>query len=66
MRNVFFSRPCSTAAGKNGFTTKLVRDMGYLTDTGNNDVRTEACPYGMMMRVQLDKKEEFDRRGKWT
>ena len=41
-------------------------DMGYLTDTGNNDVRTEGMSYGMMMCVQLDKKEEFDRIWKWT
>ena len=31
-------------------------DMGYLTDTGNHDVRTEGMSYGMMMCVQLDKK----------
>ena len=24
-------------------------DMGYITDTGNNDVRTEGMSYGMMM-----------------
>ena len=41
-------------------------DMGYLTDTGNNDVRTEGMSYGMMMCVQLDKKEEFDRIWKWS
>lgn len=41
-------------------------DMGYLTDTGNNDVRTEGQSYGMMMCVQLDKKAEFDRIWKWT
>ncbi|MDD6811287.1 MAG: glycosyl hydrolase family 8 [Lachnospiraceae bacterium] len=41
-------------------------DMGYLTDTGNHDVRTEGMSYGMMMCVQLDKKEEFDRIWKWT
>ena len=41
-------------------------DMGYLTDTGNNDVRTEGMSYGLMMCVQLDKKEEFDRIWKWT
>ena len=33
-------------------------DMGFMTDTGNNDVRTEGMSYGMMMCVQLDKKEE--------
>lgn len=41
-------------------------DMGYFTDTGNNDVRTEGQSYGMMMCVQLNKKEEFDRIWKWT
>ncbi len=41
-------------------------DMGYLTDTGNNDARTEGMSYGMMMCVQLDMKEEFDRIWKWS
>jgi oligosaccharide reducing-end xylanase len=41
-------------------------DMGYLTDTGNDDVRTEGMSYGMMMCVQLDMKEEFDRIWKWS
>ena len=41
-------------------------DMGFITDTGNHDVRTEGMSYGMMITVQLDKKEEFDRLWKWT
>ncbi|MBI5959299.1 MAG: glycoside hydrolase [Chloroflexi bacterium] len=41
-------------------------DMAYLLDTGNNDVRTEGQSYGMMIAVQLDKKQEFDRIWKWT
>lgn len=41
-------------------------DMGYVTDTGNHDVRTEGMSYAMMVCVQLDKKEEFDRLWKWT
>lgn len=41
-------------------------DMGYLEDTGNHDARTEGMSYGMMMCVQLDKKEEFDRIWKWA
>lgn len=36
-------------------------DNGYLVDTGNNDARTEGISYGMMMCVQLNKKEEFNR-----
>lgn len=41
-------------------------DMGYMEDTGNHDVRTEGMSYGMMMCVQMDKKEEFDRLWKWA
>ena len=41
-------------------------DMSYITDTGNNDVRTEGMSYGMMMCVQLDMQPEFDRLWKWT
>ncbi len=41
-------------------------DMGYITDTGNHDVRTEGMSYGMMLCVQMDKKEEFDRLWKWV
>jgi oligosaccharide reducing-end xylanase len=41
-------------------------DMGYIVDTGNNDVRTEGMSYGMMMCVQMDKKNEFDRLWKWA
>ncbi len=41
-------------------------DMGYLRDTGNDDARTEGMSYGMMMCVQLNKKEEFDRIWKWA
>ena len=40
-------------------------DMGYMEDTGNHDARTEGMSYGMMMCVQLNKKEEFDCFWKW-
>lgn len=40
--------------------------MGYLCDTGNDDARTEGMSYGMMICVQLDRKEEFDRIWKWA
>ncbi|MBD8069060.1 glycosyl hydrolase family 8 [Bacillus sp. PS06] len=39
---------------------------GYLLDTGNLDVRTEGMSYGMMMAVQLDKKDVFDRLWYWA
>jgi oligosaccharide reducing-end xylanase len=34
---------------------------GYMLDTGNNDARTEGMSYGMMMAVQMDRKDIFDR-----
>lgn len=40
---------------------ELGRDKAYLLDTGNNDVRTEGMSYGMMMCVQMDKQDEFDK-----
>lgn len=41
-------------------------DMGYFEDTGNHDARTEGMSYAMMMCVQMDMKEEFDRVWKWA
>lgn len=36
-------------------------EMGYVLDTGNNDARTEGMSYGMMMAVQMDRQDIFDR-----
>ncbi len=41
-------------------------DMAYIEDINNNDVRTEGMSYGMMIAVQLNKKNEFDRLWKWA
>jgi oligosaccharide reducing-end xylanase len=41
-------------------------DMAYMMDIGNDDIRSEGMSYGMMIAVQLDRKEEFDRLWKWT
>ncbi|HKI55006.1 MAG TPA: glycosyl hydrolase family 8, partial [Anaerolineales bacterium] len=41
-------------------------DMAYISDIANEDVRSEGMSYGMMIAVQLNKKEEFDRLWKWT
>ncbi|MGM0523462.1 MAG: glycosyl hydrolase family 8 [Bacillota bacterium] len=41
-------------------------EMGYVVDTGNNDVRTEGQSYGMMMAVQMGNQDVFDRIWKWT
>jgi oligosaccharide reducing-end xylanase len=42
------------------------RDMTFIEDIGNGDVRTEGMSYGMMIAVQLGKREEFDRLWKWA
>ncbi|WP_299259391.1 glycosyl hydrolase family 8 [uncultured Aquimarina sp.] len=36
-------------------------DMAYILDTGNNDIRSEGMSYGMMICVQLGKKDQFDK-----
>ena len=41
-------------------------DMAYIEDIGNRDVRTEGMSYGMMIAVQLNKKNEFDQLWKWA
>ena len=41
-------------------------DMAYIEDIGNGDVRTEGMSYGMMIAVQLDKQDEFNRLWKWA
>jgi len=41
-------------------------DMAYIKDIGNNDVRTEGMSYGMMVAVQMDRKDVFDRLWKWA
>jgi Endoglucanase Y len=40
--------------------------MGYISDIKNHDARTEGMSYGMMIAVQLDKKEMFDRLWRWS
>ena len=38
----------------------------YILDTGNDDVRSEGMSYGMMMAVQMDDKDIFDRLWRWA
>ena len=40
-------------------------DMAYIEDVLHQDVRTEGMSYGLMIAVQLDKKNEFDCLWKW-
>jgi len=41
-------------------------DMAYIIDVNNQDIRSEGMSYGMMIAVQLDHKEEFDRLWTWA
>lgn len=40
--------------------------MAYISDIKNNDVRTEGMSYGMMIAVQLGRKDMFDRLWRWS
>ncbi|UTN06347.1 glycosyl hydrolase family 8 [Flavobacterium bizetiae] len=40
--------------------------LAYVSDVKNKDARTEGMSYGMMVSVQLDKKEVFDRLWRWS
>jgi oligosaccharide reducing-end xylanase len=42
------------------------RDMAYIKDIGSDDIRSEGMSYGMMLAVQLDKQEEFNKLWKWA
>ena len=39
--------------------------LAYVSDIKNNDVRTEGMSYGMMVAVQMDRKDIFDKLFRW-
>lgn len=39
--------------------------MAYISDIKNHDVRTEGMSYGLMVAVQFDRKDIFDRLWRW-
>lgn len=41
-------------------------DGAYIEDINNSDARSEGMSYGMMIAVQTNHKEEFDKLWKWT
>ncbi len=47
-----------------GFFHAVDPDSACMVDTGNVDARTEGMSYGMMMAVQMDRQDIFDRL--WT
>ncbi len=76
MRNVFenigITKEQAKARIKEAFSTLFFDEeekiylpvgetMACMVDTGNNDARTEGMSYGMMMAVQMDRKDIFDK-----
>jgi len=52
--------------GPNKVYFEVGDSMAYVTDIKNKDARTEGLSYGLMIAVQLNKKEVFDRIWRWT
>lgn len=51
--------------GPNKIYFEVGDSMAYISDVKNNDVRTEGMSYGMMIAVQFDRKDIFDRLWHW-
>lgn len=52
--------------GPNRVYFEVGDDMAYISDIKNRDARTEGLSYGMMIAVQLNKKDVFDRLWRWS
>lgn len=52
--------------GPNRVYFEVGDSMAYVSDVKNHDARTEGLSYGMMIAVQLNKKEVFDRIWRWS
>src|SRR5579872_3778065 len=52
--------------GPNKVYFEVGDSMGYVSDLKNHDARTEGLSYGMMIAVQLNKKDVFDRIWRWS
>ncbi len=52
--------------GPNRVYFEVGDSLAYVSDLKNHDVRTEGMSYGMMVAVQLDKKDVFDRLWRWA
>lgn len=52
--------------GPNRIYFEVGDSMAYVSDLKNHDARTEGLSYGMMVAVQLDKKDVFDRIWRWS
>ena len=52
--------------GPNKVYFKVGDSLAYISDIKNHDVRTEGMSYGMMIAVQFNKKDIFDRLWRWS
>ena len=52
--------------GPNKVYFEVGDSLGYVSDIKNHDVRTEGMSYGMMIAVQMDEKDIFDRLWRWS
>lgn len=52
--------------GPNRVYFEVGDSMAYVSDLKNNDARTEGLSYGIMIAIQLNKKEVFDRIWRWS
>jgi len=52
--------------GPNKVYFEIGDSLGYISDIKNADVRTEGMSYGMMIAVELNKKDIFDRIWRWS
>lgn len=52
--------------GPNKCYFEVGKDMAYISDVKNDDVRTEGMSYGMMIAVQFDRKDIFDKLWRWS
>jgi oligosaccharide reducing-end xylanase len=52
--------------GPNRIYFEVGDSMAYVSDIKNHDARTEGLSYGMMVAVQLNKKDVFDRIWRWS
>ncbi len=54
------------ASNPNHFYFDCGDGTAYIEDTGNDDARTEGMSYGMMMALQMNRKDIFDKLWKWA
>lgn len=52
--------------GPNKIYFEVSDTLGYISDIKNKDVRTEGMSYGMMIAVQFNRKDIFDRIWRWS